>query len=123
MPEATDADLDAMQQRTDTGETESRVMGDYATVAARRVCERLDQHATAFIPDVSPWQFGKLCARESLAAVREWYEREKSRLDADATYFAEVNDGAALMRVQDQQSLLRGLAPLIYRPIELEARQ
>lgn len=55
----------------------ARAPEDPARAAARRAAEKLDQHATAFIPDVSAWQFGILAAREALADFEDLHEALK----------------------------------------------
>ena len=58
-------------------------------------------------------------AREALAPIRRWIELERSRINADANYAGEINDGAMLARLEDQRWLLRDLARLVYSSDEL----
>lgn len=58
-------------------------------------------------------------AREALALIREWIEREQHRIDADSRYASEINDGAMLARLDDQKWMLRELSRLVYRKDEL----
>lgn len=83
-------------------------MSDPAVEAAQRAIE-----ANAYGPTYEE------AAREALAPIRRWIELERSRINADANYAGEINDGAMLARLEDQRWLLRDLARLVYSSDEL----